>query len=136
MNSIRYRVLTPPRLETRIKRMDDSQAKKYREALRMLEIFPLRKLLLLHKVQKLSYNTYLYRVGIRERILFTQHENTIIVIDIGETQEIVSKITRKSKPNNIRLLRINSIFHQPYHYKSIAMICDAFIIITNSPISA
>jgi len=95
MNSIRYRVLTPPRLETRIKRMDDSQAKKYREALRMLEIFPLRKLLLLHKVQKLSYNTYLYRVGIRERILFTQHENTIIVIDIGETQEIVSKITRK-----------------------------------------
>ena len=43
----------------------------------------------------LSYDTYLYRVGIRERILFTQHENTIIVIDIGETQEIVSKITRK-----------------------------------------
>lgn len=95
MNNIRYKVLTPPRIETRIKRMDDPQKKKYREALALLEIFPLRRLLLLHKIQKLSYNTYLYRVGLRDRILFTQHGNTIIVIDIGETQEIVSKISRK-----------------------------------------
>lgn len=88
-----FTVMISDQVQNKLRTLNPTDAQSVQRALKKLQSLNTHRLLVSHAAQKVGKDSYLVRLGARKRLLFTEQDTARVVIDVGNSIDIIKAIT-------------------------------------------